>query len=224
MKLLTGILLSLAAPMVAAESVERFHQSHEHGKGSMTVVLDGVKLQINIDSPADSVVGFEHAPRNDNQRLALTSAMSLLQQPQKLFMLPSAADCQLQSTTIDAAMLEHDEHDDDHDKHDDDHDKHDEDHDKHDDDHDEHDEDHDEHDEDHDKHDDDHDEHDDHADGHSDFELSYVFVCAKPQALTKFSVELNKHFPQLQELTVQLIGPKGQSYQELNTNNKWVNF
>ncbi|NRA53718.1 MAG: DUF2796 domain-containing protein [Gammaproteobacteria bacterium] len=216
MKLLTSILLSLAAPMVAAESIERFHQSHEHGKGSMTVVFDGVKLQINIDSPADSIVGFEHAPHNDSQRLALASAMSLLEQPQKLFMLPSAADCQLQSTTIDAAMLEHDA-----DADAEDHDEHEEDHDEHEEDHDEHEEDHDEHEEDHDKHDE---NHDDHADGHSDFELSYVYVCAKPQALTQFSVELNKNFPQLQALTVQLIGPKGQSYQELDVNNKWVNF
>ena len=59
---------------------------------------------------------------------------------------------------------------------------------------------------------------------HSDFELSYQFNCQKPAVLSGFSLELFQTYPLMKQLNVQSISPDGQSYQELDADNKWINL
>ena len=161
---------------------ERELGSHEHGSAFLNIAVDNNAVFIELETPWDNLVGFEHAPGTDEQHQLVDNAMALLNQPEQLFSFDGGG-CVADDATVESSMASgdddhddhHDEdgHGDDHDKHDDDHhdeDAHGDDHDKHDDDH--HDEDahgdeHDKHDDDHhdeDAHGDDHDKHDDHHD------------------------------------------------------------
>lgn len=207
MKLLGGVLLSLVAPLVVAEGIERQFESHEHGKASMAVVLEGDELQIEIKSPAANIVGFEHAPGNEQQTQALAAAIEQLKKPELFIVLPDEAACHAETAEIQSSMMGDPEADHDHEAdhhHETDHD----------------------HETDH-NHEADHGHevgHDHEGHSHSDFQLSYQFHCGSPALLKGFSVELFEYYPQMKQLQVQLIGPSGQRYQQLDKDNRWINF
>ncbi|MGB0128732.1 MAG: DUF2796 domain-containing protein [Rhodocyclaceae bacterium] len=54
------MLSPLAAPVLAVAQ-----HAHEHGVAKLDVASDGGALAINVESPLDNRVGFEHAPRTD---------------------------------------------------------------------------------------------------------------------------------------------------------------
>lgn len=103
-------------PILAAEFEQ--HAPHEHGKVTINAALDGNQLVIELDSPAVNVVGFEHEPRTDQERSAVSDAAKLLGNGRGLFTLPKEARCQFQKTDIKAPQWEtadegsgqHDEH------------------------------------------------------------------------------------------------------------------
>ena len=63
-----------------------------------------------------------------------------------------------------------------------------------------------------------HADHDAHATEaqHADLDASFVFECAKPDALNGMDVALFSEWPALHELRVQLVSPTGQHSAELN--------
>jgi hypothetical protein len=115
MKCLGGVLLLLAAPMVTAESVERHLESHEHGKASMNVVLQGEILEVEIKTPAANILGFEHEPATDQQRQALAVAAAHLEKAEDLMLFSEGADCRLASAEVKSALLSRFEHESKHD-------------------------------------------------------------------------------------------------------------
>lgn len=188
MKLLGGVLLSLVAPVVVAEGIERQLESHEHGKAEMAVVLEGSELQIEISSPAANIVGFEHAPAGEQQQQTLTSAIEQLKKPERLFVFPEGSACKAVLAEVETTLV--DSHDDNEHEHEVGHEG----------------------------------DHDHEGPDHSDFMLSYQFHCGSAELLNGFSLELFQYYPQMKQLQVQLIGPAGQSYQQLDSENRWVSF
>lgn len=97
--------------------------AHQHGVGNLDIVLDGQQLQLELTSPADDLLGFEHAPRTQAQRDQLANLQDTLRQPDKLFALPAAAQCSLDSVQLHSplfALADHsgdDDHDHDHSEH-----------------------------------------------------------------------------------------------------------
>ena len=65
------------------------HGAHEHGHAVLKLVQDGMKVLVHFQSPLDSIVGFEHAPANDEQRAALEEAMRTVQVPENIVRLPA---------------------------------------------------------------------------------------------------------------------------------------
>lgn len=78
------------------------HGAHEHGVAELTVVLEGPELLVELSSPLDNLVGFEHAPANDAQRAALADAGRRLRDAGVMFALPAAAGCRLDDTDIES--------------------------------------------------------------------------------------------------------------------------
>ena len=212
----------------------RNHQAHVHGEVSFNIAQDGEDLMIAISAPGADIVGFEHAPENAEEEAMLKQALASLGAPEHLFVFNDAAQCQLIDHEIEQSLSDdheedHDEHDEDHDEHDEDHDEHDEDHDEHEEDHDEHEEDHDEHDEDHDEHDEGHDEHeedhDEHGeDSHAAFEIAYQYQCHNASELTDIKTNWFKHFPNTQEIHVNLLTDQSQKVLELDAANSDINL
>lgn len=87
--------------------------AHEHGAARLNVVLDGQALELELESPAMNLVGFEHAATSDTDKAKVAAARSQLQDPQALFGLGAGA-CTLSETELESALFEDDEHDEHH--------------------------------------------------------------------------------------------------------------
>ena len=93
---------SASAAVHAEPQPEEFeqHAAHEHGKVMINVALEEKQLVIELDSPAVNVVGFEHAPRTDDERAAVRTASDLLKSGKGLFGLPKDALCLFQGAEV----------------------------------------------------------------------------------------------------------------------------
>ncbi len=106
-------------PLAAAQASDHEHthdhdehgslDAHEHGIAQLNVVLDGQALELELESPAMNLVGFEHAAESDADKAKVAAARSQLQDPQALFGL-SAGDCSLSETELESPLFEDDEH------------------------------------------------------------------------------------------------------------------
>lgn len=57
------------------------HGAHEHGVAHLTLAMEEKSLQMALESPADNVVGFEHAPTKAREKAAVEAALTQLRQP-----------------------------------------------------------------------------------------------------------------------------------------------
>ena len=158
--------------------------AHEHGAAELLLSSEGRDVQITFNSPAQSLVGFETAAVNAEQKAAVERAEAILMAPNDLFVLEGNS-CELIDASVDVSSImsvgnvpsqpeEHAEHVE---EHADDHPNHDEDHAKASDNHA------------HERHD-----HDDggdapDADSHSDVSATYTFECESNEALTRIAFQ-----------------------------------
>lgn len=118
-------------PLAAAHATEHDHAhdheehgslgKHEHGVASLNVALDGQTLEIQLESPAMNLVGFEHAATSEADKAKVAAAHQQLEQAQALFALPIEAKCVLQESDLDSPLFggaahEH-EHEHEHEEH-----------------------------------------------------------------------------------------------------------
>lgn len=94
--------------------------AHEHGVAHLSLVQEGRTVTLGFESPLDSLVGFEHEPRTDEQKQALRQAKAALANAAQVVTFPAAARCVLQSADVSLPFdgEEHDEHKHDGQKHD----------------------------------------------------------------------------------------------------------
>ena len=180
------ILLAVCAVLLAA-SPALAHGPHEHGAARLNVAVEGSTITIDLESPLANALPFEHAPSTPAQREAVQNMAATLHRADKIFILPAAAQCRLKEVTLESEALPAD----------------------------------------------llatknaqqpakaEHPGHDGHADQatgaeHADLDASFVFECAKPDALNGMDVSLFSTWPALHELRVQIISPTGQHAAEL---------
>jgi hypothetical protein len=167
--------------------------AHEHGVASLNLAIEGAQVQLQLDSPAMNLLGFEHAASSPEDIAKVKAVQAQLQQADQLFRFPAAAGCTLASADLDSPLFAAHEHADAEHEH-------------------EHEHEHEEHDHD-EAHDEDHDH--EHAHNHADIEASYTFNCAKPDELTQMELPLFAVYPGLERLNLQAITPKGQMGAEL---------
>ena len=87
--------------------------AHEHGAAQLNVVLDGKVLELQLESPAMNLVGFEHAAKTDADKTKVAAARSHLEQPQALFGL-AAGDCSVSTHELQRPLVTEDGHNDHH--------------------------------------------------------------------------------------------------------------
>lgn len=90
-----------ALALLATGPALRADTAHQHGAARLDVVLDGGSLRIEMQSPLDNLVGFEHAPRNEHQRAALAGMETALRDAQRLFRPDAEARCRARGTEIE---------------------------------------------------------------------------------------------------------------------------
>jgi len=91
--------------------------AHEHGVGRLNAVLDGQALELELDSPAMNLVGFEHAATSAADKAKVAAVRKQLENPSALFNLPKAACCVVSSQELNSPLFgdkpeaEHDDDD-----------------------------------------------------------------------------------------------------------------
>lgn len=102
-------LLPLSAVPAAEPSLPHSLPSlavHEHGSAQLNLALDGRSLELELASPAMNLVGFEHPPREANDRALVAAARAALEQPGALFGIPAAASCRVDHLELDGEAFE----------------------------------------------------------------------------------------------------------------------
>ena len=202
--------LLAGAAFAASDGEHREHEAHEHGHGTLDIVVEGEELVIELRIPAVNVVGFEHAPKNDAEREAVRQALVPFGDATSLFVLSAEADCEVEEAEAAIASMGHeDEHEgeghgdgDGHGHEKDGHET-------------------DEHAKDeHEK--DEHAEHqedgsDSDAEAHSELRATYHFHCHAPERLGEIDVRAFEHLRDAEEIDVRVVTPSAQLAMELHS-------
>ena len=113
---LASVLLAGAA-FAASEGEHREHDAHEHGHGTLDIVIEGEELVIELRIPAVNVVGFEHAPRDDAEREAVRQALVPFGDAASVFLLPEGAECEVEGAKTEIFSMESEDEHEEHDEH-----------------------------------------------------------------------------------------------------------
>ena len=200
-----GIALAVVAcaAIAASDDEHREHAAHEHGHGTLDIVLEGEELLIELRIPAVNVVGFEHAPGDDSEREAVREALVPFGDAASVFVLPAKAECEVEEVEARIHGMAHeDEHEDEHEGehegegHEDDERRH---------------------------GSDGHEEHEDDEHGsetgteaHSELLATYRFHCHEPEALDRIDVHAFEHLRDAEEIDVRVVTPVAQRAMELH--------
>ena len=90
--------------------------AHVHGHASLQVATEGRTLELYFDTPAVNIVGFEHAPRSNEQRARVDQAAARFR-TQALVRLLDADNCEVIEASVRSELIQADHGDDDHQDH-----------------------------------------------------------------------------------------------------------
>ena len=174
----------------------RQKDSHEHGAANLMLAIEGDKLQIGIEVPSESLIGFEHFPKSRSGRENFNEAIKILSNPSKFFSTPADAECLLTGLNVSQSLFsgeEEDEHG--HEKKDehghDDHDEH---------------------------------GHEDSEKGeiHSEFRSNYSWNCLHTDEIDSIGNKLFSFFPRIEEIRVNWITNSGQGSLEIESGDNQI--
>lgn len=174
----------------------RQKDSHEHGAANLMLAIEGDKLQIGIEVPSESLIGFEHFPKSRSDRENFNEAIKILSNPSKFFSTPDDAECLLTGLNVSQTLFsgeEEDEHG--HEKKDehghDDHDEH---------------------------------GHEDSEKGeiHSEFRSNYSWNCLHTDEIDSIGNKLFSFFPRIEEIRVNWITNSGQGSLEIESGDNQI--
>ncbi|MGY3260388.1 DUF2796 domain-containing protein [Pseudomonas chlororaphis] len=94
----------------AAEKHDHDHEhgslgAHEHGVARLNAALDGQTLELELESPAMNLVGFEHAASTDADKAKVAAVRAQLEKPLALFSLPPAARCVVAQQELESPLF-----------------------------------------------------------------------------------------------------------------------
>jgi len=77
--------LLAAACLLPVPALAGHPGAHVHGAARLQVAVDGNTLNLQLETPLASLVGFEHAPRTNQQKQALQAMAERLRQAGEIF-------------------------------------------------------------------------------------------------------------------------------------------
>ena len=85
--------------------------AHEHGIARLGLAVDGTRLTVDLELPAESVFGFEHAPRSEQERATVAEALDRLRTGgARLLAFPEGTACTLDSAEVQGPEGAEDDH------------------------------------------------------------------------------------------------------------------
>lgn len=179
--------------MAVAQAHEEGHEhgAHEHGVGRLDIAVEKGTVDIDLDSPAVNLIGFEHVPGDAKEKATLEQAIADLKKGGRLMAFTPAAQCTQQKVLVNSEALEpghggghEDAHHDEGDKGASDHEE--------------------------------EGDADEHGHDHADLNASWELTCTHPEALREADFKgFFARFPGTHKLRVQAALPGGQTAVEL---------
>ena len=80
--------------------------AHVHGQGMFTLAIEEHALEIEMDIPADDIVGFEHTATSKEQKRRVKSAEGMLRQADTMIILPKNARCKTTAVDVQSSLSE----------------------------------------------------------------------------------------------------------------------
>ncbi|MDJ0740014.1 MAG: DUF2796 domain-containing protein [Gammaproteobacteria bacterium] len=88
----------------------RQHGAHVHGQATLSIAIDGARVEVALESPAANLFGFEHRPKTAADKAAVAAATQVLGDGERLFRFDAGAGCRLVDAEIESSMLGSDSH------------------------------------------------------------------------------------------------------------------
>jgi hypothetical protein len=105
------VLTSLCIAGAHAEDAGQPKQAaHVHGIAHMTIAAEGSNVLIELSSPAASLIGFERAPRTDEERATLALAKENLMAGDAMIRMNIEAACRLETADVEADSADNGAH------------------------------------------------------------------------------------------------------------------
>lgn len=199
-RLIPALMISMVNAAWGSEQ-QRSHDAHVHGHAKMTIAALGDGLEIELQSPAMNIVGFEHQANSDQDRQAVEAAREFLAKADGWIALDESSVCTLQTAKVESELLGEHDHEEHKDEQDNDHEEH------------------------KDEHDHDHDHEGEGSDQHSEFHVTVSYQCSDMKLLSSVSFSgLFTQYPGIVELDVEWVTDTRQSATELDSKNVEVNL
>lgn len=111
-KHILALVIGLSLSTAANADEYRQHGAHVHGHVEFNIAQDGKDLLVEITAPGADVVGFEHAPENEQQEQALKQAIATLEDSNTLFAINAQANCDIEEAYVNHNLsTPHEDHD-----------------------------------------------------------------------------------------------------------------
>lgn len=109
-------LILAAAITLPVLAVAEEHAAHVHGGAKLQVAIDGSTVTLMLESPMDSLVGFERAANNDPEKASLAKLVGALEKPDAVFVFSAAAGCTSSATKLQSPLIADESHEHKHDE------------------------------------------------------------------------------------------------------------
>ena len=108
MKVSTLFFTAILAITVSVNKQAQAQAVHSHGLATLTLGLEGAFLEIEFESPAMNLIGFEYQAKTAKDKQVVANAVGLLKAPQALFTFLEAR-CALTASVVDVSSVIRDE-------------------------------------------------------------------------------------------------------------------
>ena len=98
--------VAILATTAGAHEPRRELKAHEHGRASLKIAIEGDRVLLDLESPGANIVGFEHEARTEEERAAVAAALTRLEEPLGLFVLPAEAGCRVTNRAVEIVTEE----------------------------------------------------------------------------------------------------------------------
>ena len=198
--LLSPLLLLVLAPMLLAQSSGspdyRAMEAHQHGQAELRILLETNRVEMEFESPAFNLVGFEHKASSSLEKKAVKNAKAFLESPADLISFGGTA-CSPAAIQVDVSSVSNQE-----DKHQHDDDEHD-------------------HEAEHQEHDEPSHEHEHETEtSHADIIARFSFSCGNKSDLSYFVINFFRVFPGLEKIKALWVSETGQGSMQLTRSNR----
>lgn len=88
-------MLLIATSAIAQHKHDKGLGAHEHGAIKLEIAIEGKTIEISLDGPAESFIGFEYTPKTDKEKKIFKDAEALWTKNilTKLFVLDKKMEC-----------------------------------------------------------------------------------------------------------------------------------